>query len=183
MKRLLRVALVGIVASGALGYGAIANQAHAAYAITLQLQLTIRCDDLGETSPGNCLDTGATLDGSFVGFSGAPSPPAGYPCNEPWYLDQLNGTQLGPDGLWGRIICNGPGIPQVSVEGGYGRFAGYTAPPTAEPTFAYVGADTGAVIPPIPPNGIPVCGKFAQISCPVAGYGTGLVLLTLTKTT
>ena len=192
MKRALRVLLVGVVAGGAIGYGAIANQAKAASTMTLQLQLTINCHrELGNNGGPfrTCVDTGATLDGSFVGYSGISDfgPTQGGPCNEPWTLSS------GPDRLSGTITCNGPGtIPQVSVTGGSGRFAGYTAPPTPQPTFAYADVDVPPIVVDIPATPVreettfPLCGYggngFGSASpvCPETGDGTGLVILTLT---
>jgi hypothetical protein len=192
VKRALRFLLVGVVAGGAIGYGAIANQAKAASTMTLQLQLTIRCQrTLGNSNfmmYRTCIDTGATLDGSFVGDSGVTDfgPTQGGPCYEPWTLSG------GPDRLSGIITCNGPGtIPQVSVTGGSGRFAGYTAPPTPEPTFVYGDVDVpyvGVTIPATPvreQTTLPVCGSGGPgfeppVNCPETGDGTGLVILTLT---
>ena len=182
MRRLLRVLLVCVVAGGALGYGAIANQAKAASTINLQLQLTIHCNaqvpNSGFQNVSSCAYAGATLDGTFVGTY-VPIFGAGGPCNETWGLSD------GTDSLYGTMTCPGsPPIyasvnPSISVTSGTGRFAGYTAPSTPQPTFVY--SDVYAPLPSLPPFSIPTCGWHSPVNCPESGTGTGVVSLTLTN--
>src|SRR5947209_20263382 len=180
-KRLVRLVVVVVVMGGLSAYPAVMSSARADDTIALQLELTRVCQ--GTSGPpygGNpvCIDSGAALDGSFVGTTPTQSAPPGVDCTGTWQLVAVDGSG---DGLVGTMtFCGETTPPEVGVTQGFGRFAGYSATPTPQPS--YVIQDVALPLS-VPDN--PLCGFHRPLGyCPtIPGdkVATGVVTLTLTK--
>ena len=100
-KRLVRLVVVVVVMGGLSAYPAVMSSARADDTIALQLELTRVCQ--GTSGPpygGNpvCIDSGAALDGSFVGTTPTQSAPPGVDCTGTWQLVAVDGSGDGRGG-------------------------------------------------------------------------------------